>query len=126
LNQRSDPAMANMLPADTRSEAPLQFDENFPIQVLGDGSGIAVSSSAIKLVGNRLIARIADHLPEGTAVSIPCRDGRLLAEVLGCWRERQFSFGAFEIRHSLRTPELVSVREGENGTPHSLADRNAA
>ena len=113
--------------ADARSQAPLEFDENFAIQVLGDGSGTTVSSSAIKIVGNRLIARIADHLPEGTPVSIPCRDGHVLAEVLGCWRERQFSFGAFEICHSLRTPELVSGRESENVAPaRSLAARNAA
>ena len=119
--------MPNMLLPDARSEAPPQFDESFRIQVLGHGSDTTVLGSAIKLVGDRLIARIAEHLPEGTGVSIPCRDGHLLAEVLGCWRERQFSFATFEIRHSLRTPELVSGPESENRTPaRSLAARNGA
>jgi hypothetical protein len=112
---------------DILSEVPVQFDQDFSIQVLGDGRGSSVLSSAIKVVGNRLIARIGDHLPEGTAVSIPCRDGQVLAEVIGCWRERQFSFGAFEIRHSIRKVELVSGGEAENYTSSgSLPARNAA
>src|SRR5438132_4112274 len=86
---------------DTTADEPLQLNENFVLHVLGEGRGQVVQGKAIKLVGRRLIATVADPLAAGVCVSIPCREGRLLAEAVGSWRESRTNFVSLDVVQSL-------------------------
>src|SRR5215510_6966361 len=93
---------------------PLQLPENFSIQLLGQDKGRTIAGKAVKVVGRRLIATIAEAVMEGTCVSIPCREGRLLAEIIGCWRERETNFAAFDIVQAICEPDAWSQRLPEH------------
>jgi hypothetical protein len=110
---------------ETNSE-PLQLNENFSLHILGEGKGRTIAGKAVKLVGRRLIATIAETVVEGTCVSIPCREGRLLAEVIGCWRERQTNFAAFDMVHAMCESNSAWLQRLPEHSPAHPSARNVA
>jgi hypothetical protein len=108
------------------SREPLQLNETFSLHLLGEGKGRTISGKAVKLAGRRLIATIAETLVEGTCVSIPCRGGRLLTEIIGCWRERDTTFAAFDIVHAICESNSAWLQGFPKHSPVYPSARNVA
>ena len=87
----------------TRAAKPLGLDENFSMKVLDGGGESMLSCRAITIYGRRFIARVPSGVVAGTAVSIGCRNGQLLGEILGHWSEGGINHAAIELCHAITT-----------------------
>jgi len=86
----------------------VQLPERFVIRMLG-AKEQSIDGTGIKLVGRRLIARVAETMSAGELVRIDVQDAFLLGEVLGCWREGSAVFAAIELQQALtRLSELAT------------------
>ena len=94
----------------TGAEKSLDLDDNFSMKVI-DGAGQAtLSCRAITIYGRRLIARVPSRVVAGTAVSIGCRNGQLLGEILGHWSDGDANHAAIELCHAITTGGTEEAR----------------
>ena len=82
-------------------ERPLEIEEVFILNVLGETGDHLVSGRAMKLIGRRLIAQVSEWLQPGSGIRIDCDDAFMLGEVLGSWREEDAIFAALDLQQGV-------------------------
>ena len=88
----------------------LDFDDNFSLELLDRTGEPMLSCRAITIHGRRLIARVPSRVVVGTAVSIDCRNGQLLGEILGHWSDGDANHAAIELCHAITTGGTEEAR----------------
>ncbi len=102
-------------------EHPLEIEEVFILNVLGETGDHLVSGRAIKLIGRKLIAQVSEWLQPGAGIRIDCDDAFMLGEVLGGWREEDAIFAALDLQQGVtRLAEWAAPREESWGEPRRL------
>lgn len=106
-------AISERCSGETTVEHALGVCGEFTFQVLDNLGGHQATGWGAKLTGSRFIAEVSELLERDTCVRINCRDGLLLGEIRGCWREGPAIVAAVELLHSLMgLQELASAHEG--------------
>ena len=108
------------------TEQPMQLNREFSFHAAGESEAPSMSGRVVTINGRRLIAAISQPLNDGACVSIDCREGSFLGEVLGTWSEEQTSFACFALMYALREFDAPGIGRQPVPVPNAPVARDVA
>jgi len=76
-----------------------------------------MSGRVVTINGRRLIAAVSEPLNDGACLTIACREGSFLGEVLGTWREEQTRFACIALMYALREFDAPGIGRWPSAVP---------